>query len=331
MTDTGQIDVANMIAAVRDQGAVKPFGWRSIDALELGVNPGELTVIAGRPGHGKTTVLLNILVHWLESHPSESFILYSHEVPAESVMIKLLCMFTRSKGARGWSYNEMREWLHTTGGTVPRGLESKDAQRAVERLSEFQKRLFVIYQPDWNTLELARSVGAIAHKTGTIGGIFVDYLQLVPGPPGHYENREHEVSVVAKQLKRLAVETRCPLVAAAQIGREAAYAAAVIPSGSLEDERVLREIAKRRPQLHHLREGGGEQEADFVVGILNYRADFVSIIESKGLDMDLARDMGDATPFDFCVIKNRFGRIATVPLVLEARNGLIRDQGVFGN
>jgi hypothetical protein len=56
-----------------------------------------------RTGHGKTTVILNLLLHWLESYPNDRFILYSYEIPAESVLIKLVSSLTRKIGANGWT------------------------------------------------------------------------------------------------------------------------------------------------------------------------------------------------------------------------------------
>jgi replicative DNA helicase len=118
-------------------------------------------------------------------------------------------------------------------------------------------------------------------------------------------------------------------MAAAQIGREAAQISDWIPDGTLEDERVLRAIAKRRPQLHHLREGGGEREADLVIGLLSYRADYLAAAEQAGMDK-LVIETGSAGPFDVGVIKNRYGQLGLATLVLESRTGFIRDAGVFG-
>ena len=131
-------------------------------------------------------------------------------------------------------------------------------------------------------------------------------------------------------MKRMAVNLDCPVAAAAQISREAARMTDWIPDGTLEDEKVLRAIAKRRPQLHHLREGGGEQEADLVLGILNYQADYMQACEDAGLEQMARVETGGAGPFEVNVMKNRFGELSIAPLVLEARSGYIRDPGVFG-
>ena len=87
---------------------------------------------------------------------------------------------------------------------------------------------------------------------------------------------------------------------------------------------------KRRPQLHHVGEGGGDQEADLVLGILNYRAEFIAAAEAEGLNTEQLVLSGDSNPFEILVLKNRYGRLLTAPLVIELRSGFIRDPGVFG-
>src|SRR5258706_15916630 len=102
---------------------MKGLGWGVFDAGDFGLNPGEIAIVAGRPGHGKTTVLLNMLINWLNAWPQETFVLISHEVPVEAVMIKLLSILTRSVGRSGWSYNELRRLLRSQLKQVPPGLD----------------------------------------------------------------------------------------------------------------------------------------------------------------------------------------------------------------
>jgi len=327
---TGVVNSNAVIKQIEGEGGMKRLGWRALDAAEFGLNAGELAVVAGRPGHGKTTVLLNTLVNWLENFPNDNFVLVSHEVPVEAVVIKLLSILTRRLGGRGWSYNDLRAHLQSGRKIVPTGLNAADAATALAKLREIEGRLRVVYEPDWSVEEVDRYLKSVASST-KIGGVFIDYLQLVAGPRElRYESRDHEISTAAKHMKRTAVEIAAPIMVAAQISREVAWAVDYIPGTSLEDERVLREIIKRRPQLHHVGEGGGDQEADLVLGILNFRAELVSAAEAEGMNPEQLVLSGDANPFEILVLKNRYGRLVTAPLIIELKSGYIRDQGVFG-
>ena len=76
-------------------------------------------------------------------------------------------------------------------------------------------------------------------------------------------------------------------------------------------------IETSRPDLHHLREGGSEQEADLILGLLNYAADYRS-------DDDPAPD---ETPFEVGTLKNRAGTPGRWgELVFEGRFNLLRDE-----
>ena len=327
---TGSVDSNAIVKRIEGEGGMKRLGWRALDTADFGLNAGELAIVAGRPGHGKTTVLLNTLVNWLENFSDETFVLISHEVPVQAVVIKLLSILTRRLGRAGWAYNDLRALLQGGAKSAPAGLDPNDVDAALAKLRELEGRLRVIYEPSWTVEDVDRYLKSVVATT-KVGGIFVDYLQLVAGPRGlQYESRDHEISTAAKHLKRTAVDIAAPMIAAAQISRDVAWAVDYIPGTSLDDERVVREIIKRRPQLHHVGEGGGDQEADLVLGILNYRAELVSAVEAEGLNPERLAISGDANPFEILVLKNRYGRLVTAPLVIELKSGYIRDQGVFG-
>ncbi len=331
MKSRGVIDTAAIIKEIERQNAMKGLGWRTFDTADFGVGAGELAIVAGRPGHGKTTVLMNTLVHWLETYPDETFVLISHEVPVQAVILKLMSILTRHVGGTGWSYNDLRTALRNAEKALSEGLLAADVAAALRKLAELESRLRVVYQPDWTVEEVSAYLKSVAAEGRKIGGVFVDYLQLIPAPTSlNYESRDHQISTTAKYLKRTAVEISAPMMVAAQISREVASNVDYIPGSSLEDERVLREIIKRRPQLHHVGEGGGDQEADLVLGILNFRAELVSAAETDGMNSEQVAVSGDASPFEILVLKNRYGRLITAPMIIELKSGYIRDQGVFG-
>ena len=330
MDGSGETGVAALLDRVKVSGAGRTCGWTALDQRDVGFYPGELTVIAGRTGHGKTTVMLNLLLHWLERYPEDRFVLYSYEVPLESVYVKLLSALTRKLGVNGWTYSDIRKWVQT--GSL--GAESlgtmQELQQAMDWLRANQSRIEVVYQPDWNVERLAQDARMRAVREGArrLGGILVDYLQIVPPPGVAFENREHAVALTARMMKRLAVSLQTPIVSAAQISHEASRLLDRVPEGPFASEKVRRAIAARRPQLHHLREGGGEQEADLVMGILNYRADYQQAHDIEKVDYGTLGE-AEASLFEVLVLKNRNGSLGLAALSFDSRTGFIRDRGLF--
>jgi len=175
----------------------------------------------------------------------------------------------------------------------------------------------VIHRPRWNIDELADHARLLGQQR-EVGCVLVDYLQRIPPPAGSFDRRDIEVSQVGRRLKELAIALSAPVVAGAQINRE------VIPHGyaaKIEGKsyhEAQSEIRKARPSLHHLREGGSEQEADLVLGLLSYAADYRS--EARG------QPLPDATLLEVGALKNRYGDIGTwAQLALEGQFSLIRD------
>jgi len=150
----------------------------------------------------------------------------------------------------------------------------------------------------------------------------VDYLQRVSPPAGSFDRRDIEISAVTRQFKALAVDLDAPVVAAAQIGRQAVEDSRKLPPGDYFDPRVQDALRLRRPQLHHLREGGSEQEADLVLGLLNYRADYQEDLS----DAAASSPIPNVTRLEVGTLKNRYGTPGRwVSLAFDGRYGLLRN------
>src|SRR5262249_15338185 len=158
-----------------------------------------------------------------------SFVLYSYEIPPTTVAIKLISTLTRKRGGVRWSYHAVPR--RRQDGARPPDAKSgqNEVPQAAHLLPRRANRPTGHSEPEWGARRLPDHTRDLAGGVGALGGVLVDYVQLVQPPPGRYENREHEVTIVAKELKRLAVEIRCPVVTAAQIGREAAQVTDWVP------------------------------------------------------------------------------------------------------
>ena len=229
--------------------------------------------------------------------------------------MKLASLLTPNEGD-AWTYYQIRDFLQEKDRSdYP---DSQGLEAVWTKLQAWEDRFLPIYRPTWDADQLAGYARRLKDEGRRIGAVLVDYLQLVPAPEGDHERRDIEVSAVCRRLKALSVELDCPVLAAAQLGRQS-VADSKIPAGDFMDSNVLDAIRRRRPQLHHVREGGSEQEADLVLGLLNYRADYLAEQEDHP---DREEDHG---PFEVLGLKSRYGGTGIARLTWEGRTGTLRD------
>ena len=299
----------------------KGSGWRALDELEARFHEGELSVLGGRTGHGKTSALVGLLVNFLlaaeRARTDELFVFYSAEELEVRVYHRLLAVLTAKEGA-GWDSNEARDFLRDRASSAywpnPNTLEA-----AKTRLRSLESRLLVVHRPAWTVDEIAAHALDLS-KERAVGAVLVDYLQRVP-PPARGDRRDIEVSAVARRLHHLAGEVSAPVVAAAQINRDAVPDKYREKLSKAKDYTEAGDVIRTaRPELYHLREGGSEQEADLVLGFLNYAADFREN-ENTGR-------VPDVTRFEIGTLKTRYGTPGRwTALAFEGRYGLLRDPG----
>jgi replicative DNA helicase len=214
-------------------------GFADLDRILGGLQPSDLIIVAGRPGMGKTNLVLSIAKHMAIEH-SELGVpaLFSLELAAEQLVQRLISSET------GIDSQRLRQ------GKVCED-EINQVAQAIAYLSE--NAVFIDDTPFLSPLEL-RSKAHSLHAESPLGLIIVDYLQLmrVAGP---VENRGEEVSIISRSLKALARELEVLVVATAQI------------SAAIESRH------DKRPILSDLQPWGTvEQNADVIMFM--YRDDF---------------------------------------------------------
>ena len=251
----------------------KVSGWKALDGLEVRFNPAELAVIAGRPGHGKTSILAGLLVEWLDSASQvgsdELYLVYSMDESEVAIYHRLVSLLT-ARARRGWTLHQVQDYLRdpdaAQGGR--RWPDQGVLHLARERLRGWESNLHIVHRPTWTMTQMESHARSLAAGR-TIGALFVDHLQRISPPVPKLGRRGQQALAVARCWKALAVELSCPVVATAQIGRQAVRWARRIPLGRpFEDTDVQEAIKMRRPQLQQLKESGSGEEADLVLGLL---------------------------------------------------------------
>lgn len=206
-------------------------GFLDLDRLVHALEPGDVTIVAARPGAGKTSLALAIAEHHAVDQQSPVAV-FSMEMSSEQLVQRLL-----SSNAR-----------------VPlSGIRSgRLDDREMSRLVEAQARLTAapLYIDPAGALS-PTELRARARRLVTKHGIklaIVDYVQLMQVRGS--ENRTNEVSEISRNLKAIAKELNIPIIALSQLNR------------GVENRE------NKRPRLADLRESGGlEQDADIVLFI----------------------------------------------------------------
>jgi replicative DNA helicase len=215
--------VADSTAAAR--GA--QTGFRELDSMTGGLHAGELFILAGRPGMGKTTLALNIAT---KISFQKTVGIFSLEMSRDALVLRMLC----SEGKVD-SHKLMA-------GAVGR----EDRVRLAGAFGVLATRN--LYIDDDSQLRPETMLARAKRLAGTreLGLVVIDYLQLINA--GRYkESRVQEVSYISRMLKQAAKEINCPVLAVCQLNRA-------------PEER------DGEPRLSDLRDSGQiEQDADTVV------------------------------------------------------------------
>jgi len=214
-------------------------GYHELDEKTSGLQPGELTIIAGRPSMGKTALALNIAVN-ASARRSTPVAVFSLEMSTESLVQRLMC------SEAGISMRNLRQ-----GRLSPQ--ERAKLVAALGPLSESQ--VFIDDSPGLTALDIRARARRLKSEV-PVGLVIIDYLQLMESHSDRRDrNRQQEVSDITRALKAMAKELNVPVVALSQLSR-------------LPEQR-----SDKKPQLADLRESGAiEQDADLV--LLLYRGEF---------------------------------------------------------
>ena len=216
-----------------------PTGFRALDKQIHGLNDGNLIILAARPGMGKTTMALNILVNVAKA-TKKTVAFFSYEMSKDELARRLLSCesFVNNKNLTTGKLNR-EEWSAI-------GLAANALSQTDIRVS------------DLGTLTVS-GMSAICRRLENLGLVVIDYLQLMgsAGKGGSSENRVQVVSEITRSLKVMAKELGVPVVCLSQLSRRAEQ----------------RDKNDHRPQLSDLRESGSiEQDADVV--LMLYRDDY---------------------------------------------------------
>jgi len=209
-------------------------GLVDLDKDILGLNGGELIIVAARPGMGKTSIALNIALN-VGKLSGKTVAVFSLEMSREQLVSRLLSFEALVESQKLLTGNlSIDEW--------------KRIGAACKELSKTEIRI-----DDNSSLSVA-DMNAQCRRISNLGLVVIDYLQLMQssgsGKSYSNESRTQAVSDMSRMLKIMAKELNVPVICLSQLSRA-------------NESRT-----EKRPMLSDLRESGSiEQDADVVIAL----------------------------------------------------------------
>jgi replicative DNA helicase len=215
-----------------------PSGYRDLDRITSGFQPGNLIILAARPSMGKSALALCMAANIGVRHNVPVGI-FSLEMSKAEVTQRLMCSEAKVESQRLRSGK----------------LAADDWPRLTAACDKLAKaNIYIDDTGSINMMEIRSKARRLKSRHPDLGLLIIDYLQLMSSA-GNAENRVQEVSQISRSLKVLARDLEVPIVALSQLSR------------------AVEQRTDKRPILSDLRESGSiEQDADLVAFI--YRDEY---------------------------------------------------------
>ena len=210
-----------------------PTGYKDLDMMTSGLQPGDLIIIAGRPSMGKTSLALN-MCEYVSVDTGLPTAVFSMEMASTQLVSRLI-----------GSVGKLNQHKMRTG-----QLDDNDWEKLSYALGQLNEApIFIDEGSALNPYEVRARARRLHKQCGKLGLIVIDYLQLM-GSAGSTENRATEISEISRSLKALAKELNVPVIALSQLNRS------------------VEQRPDKRPVMSDLRESGAiEQDADVIMFI----------------------------------------------------------------
>ena len=238
-------EIHDIVRGKKSQVSIRS-GFPKLDKALGGFKPGTLTIIAARPGMGKSAFAINIATNAAIYHQT-TVCFYSLEMSKKEIGNRILA-----------SRSEV-----TTDDLQNARVSLPDFDKIGEALGTLAGAPFYIEdKPGLNVMDMLSQCKQIK-SAGKLDLVVIDYLQLMSAADRRADrNRQNEISEISRSLKMMAKELEVPVVALSQLSRGAEY----------RDD--------RRPMLSDLRDSGAiEQDADAVLFI--YRDKYYKTNEER--------------------------------------------------
>lgn len=256
-----------------------PTGYREIDKMTSGLHPGNLIIVAGRPGTGKSAYSLGMAAHCvLHLDPPIPVALFTMEMSRLEVIDRLYA-------SEGFVPSDRLQ--------TPANLVSDDWEKLANLTNRLTNAPMFIEDTGGGAsmIDVRSKARRLKLRNPDLGLIIIDYLQLMNSGTTS-ESRQNEVSQISRALKMLAGELQLPIVALSQLSRD------------------VEKRHDKRPILADIRESGSvEQDADVVMFVYRESYYFPDDEECRGIaEINIAKHRNGPTGIRRLSFVDRFIR-----------------------
>jgi len=283
--------------------SVHPFlHLREVFGYPILIFGGDLTVLAGRTGRGKTTCALNLALSYLRAGKNVCYI--STEMGETALAFRLAAIIAKVPWDKLWGEE----------------VDVMVAERVRESVRELLHspsvgKLFIYHAPYCTPSHVTYAIGkAISHFEGEgVDAFIVDYIQQMSMVGRGIENRAHELGAIARYLADIGAQYNCAAIVVSQVN----------DAGEIKDSRAIAERAALVVKLGML---SPQQFVDHILQI----AGLDSQKKKAGMDR-LRRWIASLRRYylDVSVEKNRYGYCEPAKVVLldwDASTGKIGEK-----
>jgi len=256
-------------------------GFYDLDKHTAGLHGGEMIILAARPGMGKTALALNIATNAAMT-TDKAVAIFNLEMSAEMLVNRMIS-----------AVGQIDSYKLTTG-----QLQTNDWKRYNEAMSQLaDTNIYIEDNAGITASEIRAKCRRLANSEKGLGLVVIDYLQLVTSGSRRSESRQVEVSEISRSLKTMALELDVPVIALAQLSRNA------------------EKRENSQPMLADLRESGSlEQDADMVL--------FINRKDYYDVNKDIKQTI---VPVDLIIAKHRKGATGKIDLLFELNMSNFRN------
>ncbi len=217
-------------------------GYKELDEY-VRIPNSAITLIAGRPSHGKTSFMLNLFMNMVRNYSDECFYFFSFEETRQQIAVKLINILS------GFVFEEAKNLIQLEG-YIKSG--TNNLKQVEQGKAEYQElvnsgRLRIVSET-YSVQHIPAIVSFLKSKY-PIGAIFIDYIQKIKNE-ARFGTRQLELADTSDIILNTAKAYSIPIVLGAQLGRDTS--------------------SRDKVKLDNLREAGDlEQDANLVLGIFN--------------------------------------------------------------